>query len=90
MSADQWHASYFLFDGNMDRMLHLKALSTELKIRIQTDKGHISLEVKDTRGNMIFKKSDIQTSEFDIPISGDVSIHLCATQHKGSFDFEAE
>lgn len=90
MSLNQWNASYFYFDGNMDRTLHFKAAPNRLRIKIQTDKGSISMEVKDKKKNIIFERSDIQSSELDIPISGDISIHLYAARHKGSFDFEAE
>ena len=84
---DYWSAEYQYFDGFMQRNLWMEE-DDVLKVSIETDEGKIDLEIKDSEGNVIFSEEAIQTSEFEVKVSGKITIRIDGDDHEGSFSFE--
>ena len=84
---DYWIAEYQYFDGFMQRNLWMEE-DDVLKVSIETDEGKIDLEIKDSEGNVIFSEEAIQTSEFEVKVSGKITIRIDGDDHEGSFSFE--
>lgn len=84
---DYWSAEYQYFDGFMQRNLWMEE-DDVLKVSIETDEGEIDLEVKDSEGNVIFSEKAIRTKEFEVEVSGKITIRIDGDDHEGSFSFE--
>lgn len=84
---DHWSAEYQYFDGYMQRNLWMEE-NDVLKVAIETDEGEIDLEIKDSKGNVIFSEKAIGTKEFEIEVSGKITIRVDGEGHEGSFSFE--
>lgn len=84
---DYWNAEYQYFDGFMQRNLWMEENDT-LKIAIETDEGQIDLIIKDSEGNIIFSEKAIQSKEFEIEVSGKITVRIDGDDHEGSFSFE--
>lgn len=82
-----WHANYQYFDGYMQRNLWVDEDGV-LEIDIETDEGILALEIKDEDGNIIYTEENVGTKEFELEVSGRVTIRLEADGHEGSFDFD--
>lgn len=82
-----WSASYTLLDG---RMQHTISPKTEtLHVKVKTESGTISIEMKDADGNIFFSEKDMETSSYEVEVSGKVVIKINADHHKGSFDISS-
>lgn len=81
-----WSGSYISLDGTMKKNIHPK--SDVIHIEVKTDSGTISIEIRDTDGNIIFNESDIGTESFDVNVPGNVSVKIAAKSHRGSFSIE--
>lgn len=79
-----WSASYVSLDGRMRKSIHPKG--DVVHVEVKTEAGTISIEMKDTHGDVIFKQDNIETSSFDVKVSGKVTIRIEADHHRGSFD----
>lgn len=84
---DYWIAEYQYFDGFMQRNLWMDE-NDVLKVTIETDEGEINLEIKDSEGNVIFSEEAIQTSEFEVKVSGKITVRIAGNKHEGKFSFE--
>ena len=84
---DYWKAEYKYFDGFMQRNLWMDEKDV-LKISIETDEGEIDLVIKDSDGNIIFSEEAIQTGEFEVEVSGKITVRLEGEEHEGSFSFK--
>lgn len=82
-----WSASYALLDGWLQHTIHPK--TGTLYVDVETESGTISIEMKDADGNIIFSKNNIETSSFEVEVSGKVVIRVEADHHKGSFDISS-
>ena len=82
-----WSASYTLLDGWMQHTIRPK--TDTLHVEVRTESGTISIEMKDTDGNIIFYETDIGTSSFEVHVSGKVVIRVEADHHKGGFDISS-
>lgn len=82
-----WSASYTLLDGRLQHTIRPE--TDTLHIEVQTESGTISIEMKDADGNIIFFKNNIETSSFEVEVSGKVIIKIEADHHKGSFDISS-
>lgn len=78
-----WTAKYTTLDGNMQRTLHPK--DDVLHIEVETEKGTLSIEIKDSNGTVIFDEDNIGTQSYDIEVSGKITVRIDADNHKGSF-----
>lgn len=83
---NDWSASYTSLDGYLQRTIRPE--DDTLLVEIETQSGTISIEMKDSDGNVIFSESDIKTSSFEIDVPGKVIIRVDAENHKGGFSFE--
>ena len=79
-----WSGSYISLDGMMRKSIHPKG--DVVHVEVKTEAGTISIEMKDTHGDVIFKQDNIETSSFDVKVSGKVTIRIEADHHRGSFD----
>lgn len=81
-----WSGKYSLLDGTMKKSVHPK--NDVLSIDVETQSGQISIEIKDTEGNIIFDGSDMSTGSYTVSVSGKVNVKIEADKHKGSFSIE--
>lgn len=84
-----WSASYSLLDGTLKHTIRPKSTQETLHIEVVTEAGSISIEIKDASGNIIFDEDNIETTTFDVEVSGKVVVRVEADNHKGSFNIEA-
>lgn len=83
-----WSASYTMLNGTLKHTIRPKSTQKTLHIEITTEDGSISIEIKDADGNIIFDKENLETSSFDLDVSGKVVVRIDADHHKGSFSME--
>ena len=84
---DYWKAEYQYLNGYMQRTLWLEDEDT-LHVSIETDEGEFALQIIDVDGNIIYSEVRMQTKEFDVDVSGKITIRIEAEKHEGSFSFE--
>lgn len=60
-----------------------------LHVEVVTEDGSISIEIINIDSNIIFDEGNIETSAFDVNVSGKVAVRIEADKHKGSFIIEA-
>lgn len=82
-----WNAEYQYLNGFMQRTLWLEDEDT-LHVSVETEEGDFSLQIMDDDGNVIYSEEKIGTKEFDVDVSGKISIRIEAKKHGGSFSFE--
>lgn len=82
-----WSAKYTLFDGWMQHTIRPK--TDMLHVEVTTESGTISIEMKDADGNILFSENNIETSSFEVKVSGKVVIKIEADRHKGSFNISS-
>ena len=83
---DYWKAEYQYLNGYMQRTLWLEDEDT-LHVSIETDEGEFALQIIDVDGNIIYSEVRMQTKEFDVDVSGKITIRIEAEKHEGSFSF---
>ena len=59
-----------------------------MKVSVKTDEGNIDIEIKDSNGNVIFAEKSIETKEFEVEVSGKITVRIDGEEHEGSFSFE--
>lgn len=84
-----WSASYTMLNGKMKHTIRPEDTQKTLHIEVITEGGSISIKITDTDGNTIFDESNIESSNFDVDVSGKVVVHINANNHKGSFSIES-
>lgn len=84
-----WSASYTMLDGTLTHTIRPKDTQEKIHVEVVTEDGSISIEMKDADGNVIFDEDNIETSTFDVNVSGKVVVRIEADKHKGSFNIEA-
>ena len=82
-----WSGNYQLLDGKMIRTLHFKN-AQNIALNTETESGVLSVEIKDTNGNIIFSRSSIGNFSRTISVDGDIVVTLLANNHKGSFSIK--
>lgn len=82
-----WSAGYTLLDGWLQHTIRPE--TDTLHVDVKTESGTISIEMKDADGNIIFSESNIETSSFEVNVSGKVVVKVEADHHKGSFDISS-
>ena len=71
----------------MQRTLWLEDEDT-LHVSVETEEGDFTLQIMDADGNVIYSDVKVGTKEFDVDVSGKISIRIEAEKHEGSFSFE--
>lgn len=84
-----WSASYTRLDGKMKHTIHPKDNQKTLHVEVVTEEGSLSMKIKDAKGNILFEKKQLETSEFDVKAEGKAVVSIEAKGHKGSFLVEA-
>ena len=84
-TRDYWSAAYSFHDGYVQRAVNSDGAPTFLKVEIVSSSGEIGMTVTDENGNVIYDAQRIETSSFEIEISGKVTIKITGEDHKGSF-----
>ena len=84
-----WSASYTRLDGKMKHTIRPKDNQKTLHVEVVTEEGSLSMKIKDAKGNILFEKEQLETSEFDVKAEGQAVVSIEAKGHKGSFLVEA-
>lgn len=84
-----WEANYVMLSGTMKHTIRPKEPQKTLHMEVVTEGGSISIEVEDKDGNVLFDEDGLETSAYDVAVSGDVVVQIEADQHKGGFTVEA-
>ena len=84
-----WSASYTRLDGKMKHTIRPKDNQKTLHVEVVTEEGSLSMKIKDAKGNILFEKEQLETSEFDVKAEGKAVVCIEAKGHKGSFLVEA-
>jgi len=85
--GNSWWGRYVRLDGTAAKSFQADG---EIQASIQTDEGSLSLIVTDSDGEEIFRRENIETSQFVISAQGRVTMRLEAQAHAGSFSFSCE
>ncbi len=84
-----WSASYTRLDGEMKHTIRPKDNQKTFHVEVVTEEGSLSMKIKDAKGNLLFEREQIATSEFDVKAEGKAVVSIEAKGHKGSFLVEA-
>ena len=84
-TRDHWSATYAFHDGYQQRTINTDGEPTVLEVEIVSSSGEISMTVTDENGDVIYDQQGIETTSFEIEISGKVVIKITGQDHKGSF-----
>ena len=84
-TRDNWSATYAFHDGYQQRTINTKGERAVLEVEIVSNSGKIGMTVTDENGNVIYEEHGIETSSFEIEISGKVTIKITGEDHKGGF-----
>ena len=84
-TRDHWSATYAFHDGYQQRTINTDGEATVLEVEIVSSSGEIGMTVIDEKGNVIYDQQGIETSSFEIEISGKVTVKITGEDHKGSF-----
>lgn len=84
-TRDHWSATYAFHDGYQQRTINTDGEPTVLEVEIVSSSGEIGMTVMDEKGNVIYDQQGIETSSFEIEISGKVTVKITGEDHKGSF-----
>jgi len=82
---DHWSATYAFHDGYRQRTLNTDGEPATLMVEIVSGSGEIGMTVTDEKGNIIYDRQGIETSSFEIEISGKVTVRITGEDHEGSF-----
>ena len=83
-TRDHWSATYAFHDGYQQRTINTDGEATVLEVEIISSSGEIGMTVTDENGNVIYDQQGIETSSFEIEISGKVTVKITGEDHKGS------
>ena len=81
-SFDHWSASYGMHDGWRERTVQAEGV---IHVEVVDGSGRIGLTVTGEDGTVLFEDADLNTSSFDIPAEGRVTIRITGENHQGSF-----
>lgn len=84
-TRDHWSATYAFHDGYQQRTINTDGEATVLEVEIASSSGEIGMTVTDENGNVIYDQQGIETSSFEIEISGKVTVKITGDDHKGSY-----
>ena len=84
-TRDHWSATYAFHDGYQQRTINTDGEPTVLEVEIVSSSGEIGMTVTDENGNVIYDQQRIETSSFEIEISGKVIVKITGEDHKGSY-----
>ena len=84
-TRDHWSATYAFHDGYQQRTINTDGEATVLEVEIVSSSGEIGMTVTDENGNVIYDQQGIETSSFEIEISGKVIVKITGEDHKGSY-----
>ena len=84
-TRNHWSATYAFHDGYQQRTINADGEPTVLEVEIVSSSGAIGMTVTDEGGNVIYDQQTMETSSFEIKISGKVTIRIKDEDHKGSF-----
>ena len=84
-TRDHWSATYAFHDGYQQRTINTDGEPTVLEVEIVSSSGEIGMMITDENGNVIYDQQRIETSSFEIEISGKVIVKITGEDHKGSY-----
>lgn len=80
-----WSASYTRLDGKMKHTIRPKDNQKTLHVEVVTEEGSLSMKIKDAKGNILFEKEQLETSEFDVKAEGKAVVSIEAKGIRGVF-----
>ena len=83
---DHWSATYAFHDGYQQRTINTDGEATVLEVEIVSSSGEIGMTVTDENGNVIFDQQGIETSSFEIEISGKVTVKITGSYAASQYD----
>lgn len=89
-ASEEWSASYRLLDGSVSRTLYPPADEGAWVLEIETTKGMISVEMKDSAGNSVFCAGDMEPGVYRVPASGRIRVTIRGEDHEGGFSVRWE
>jgi len=87
---DSWSGKYVCLDGSMTKTIQTNSDQDAIHVEVVTESGSISITMTDSEGNTVFEADDIETSEFNVDVSGSVKVRITADKHRGSFSVASE
>ena len=84
-TRDHWSATYAFHDGYQQRTINTDGEAKVLEVEIVSSSGEIGMMITDENGTVIYDQQRIETSSFEIEISGKVTVKITGEDHKGSF-----
>ncbi len=79
---DHWSATYGMHDGWRERTVTAEGA---IHVEVVDGSGRIGLTVTGEDGTVLFDEADLETSSFDIPAEGKVTVRITGESHQGSF-----
>lgn len=81
-SFDHWSASYGFHNGWRERTVEAEGT---IHVEVVDGSGRFGLTVTGEDGTVLFENPDLDTSSFEIPAEGKVTIRITGDDHRGSF-----
>ena len=81
----EWSASYLLLSGSLEHTIRPESDAGKLYFEVKTKSGIISVVVQDKSGNTVIEKENIETSNFEVEVPGEVIVYIKASGHRGGF-----
>lgn len=85
-----WSAKYITLDGSMKHTLYPDESRNTLHMEVETEKGEISIQIKDAKGNVVFSETNIGNDIFDVKMAGKVVVRVEGDHHKGGFEMRVQ
>ena len=61
-----------------------------LYLKVTTNKGNITIEIRDESGDIVFFKDDMKSGENRIELKGSIKAKVIASGHSGGFEFRVK
>lgn len=84
-TRDRWSATYSFHNGYVQRTINADGEETILQVEIVSSSGDFGMTITDENGTIIYDEQGIDTSSFEIEISGKLTVRITGDDHKGSF-----
>ena len=84
-TRNHWSATYSYHDGYVQRTINADGEKSILQVEIVSSSGEIGMKMTDENGKVIFDQQGIDTSSFEIEISGKMTVIITGDDHKGSY-----
>lgn len=84
-TSHTWTGNYVSLNGEMSKNLNVK--NGNITVDITTEKGSIDILIEDSKGEKLYKGTNLETCSFNVGGKGKVKVTINADHHSGSFSF---